>query len=158
MSSRAYATRAYDARLGLIDTILSNASEGLLVSAELDQGVADDAVRSRGAGKKALRSAPVVEPLTELVPDQCERAEAENGIGVFRTDLDGPPQRRLGSRQIGRVGSLSPAQLVREAELREQRPVLRPAADLLLEPGDGGRRDSACRARERPLCERHGSG
>ena len=92
--------------------------EGRVVPAELDEGVADDAVRTRRAREQPLGAAAVLERRAELVPDERERAEPENRVGILAPNAKRPAQRRLGAREVRGIGGLAPAQLIREPELR----------------------------------------
>ena len=72
--------------------------EGVVIMAELDKGVADDAVRTRRAGQKLLCATAVPQRRAKVVLDERERAEPENRIGVVDAVPNGPPQRCPGAR------------------------------------------------------------
>ena len=91
--------------------------------------------------------------------DQRERAEPERGVRVLDAEPNGAAQRGLRTREVRRVGRLPPAQLIREAELREQaaRRAAAPAP-AASSAASAGRADAAGRSGERPIRERHRSG
>ena len=153
VSSRAYATRVRGEAGAELHHSLECA-EGLAVAAELDQGVADDAERPRRARQQLLRAPSACQRRAEVVPDERERAEAEDRRPVVAADPDGASQRGLRARQERGVRGLPPAELVGEAEPGEELGVLGVRAHLLLEAGDGRGADAAGRPRERPLGER----
>ena len=128
-----------------------------VVPAELDEGVADDAVRTRRAGQQPLGAAAVLQRRAELVLDERERAEPENRVGILDAESNRPAQSRLGARKVRGIGGLPPAQLIREPELRQKRGVPRFSAHLRLERHERRGADAAGCSRERPICERHGS-
>ena len=131
--------------------------KGIVVAAELDEGVADDAVRTRRAGQQPLGAAAVLQRRAKLVLDERERAEPENRVGIVDAEANGPPQRGFGARKVRGIGGLPPAQLICESELRQKCGVPRLGPHLRLERHERRCADAAGRSRERPICERHGS-
>ena len=69
--------------------------ERIVVAAELDERVTDDAVRSVGAGQQQLGATPVRQRSSELVLDERERAESEHRVPVVVSEAEGPSQRHL---------------------------------------------------------------
>ncbi len=94
----------------------------------------------------------------ELVADEGERAEPENGVRILPPVPDRATQGGLGAREVRRIGRFPPAQLEREAQLRQQAGVLRPGLHLGLERREWRCADAAGRSSQRPICERYGRG
>ncbi len=72
------------------------------------------------ARQQVLRTSSVRECGPKLVADERERAEPEHGVRVLRAEPHRSSERGLGSRQVGSVSGLAPAELVREPELGQR--------------------------------------
>src|SRR5262249_58597752 len=90
----------------------------------------------------------------EVVPDQRERAEAENRVGVARSSTECVLEGGVRARQVRRVPGLAPPELVRVPELDERVGVVGPSTDGLLEPAHLRAGEARAPRRERPLSER----
>ena len=109
------------------------------IAAELDQRVADHAVRPRGIGRAALRLAAKREGAPEVVADQREVAERERRRRILRAQREHPAERPLGERQECRVARFAPAHLVGEPEVVEPVRIGAGARELPLQLRDGRR-------------------
>src|SRR5262249_57995736 len=89
----------------------------------------------------------------EVVPDQRERAEAENRVGVARSSTECVLEGGVRARQVRRVPGLAPPELVRVPELDERVGVGGPSTDGLLEPAHLRAGEAPARPRERALSE-----
>ena len=129
-----------------------------VVAPEFDLRVADDAVRSVRAGQQLLGTTAVRQCGSELVLDERERPQSEHGVRVVVPEAERASQRRLGAREVRGVRRLTPAQLVREAELDEKLGVMRAGVHRCFQSAHPCRADSARRSGERVLDEHTGSG
>ena len=84
--------------------------------------------------------------------------QSEHGVRVVRPKAERASQRRLRARKVRGVRCLTPAQLIREAELDEKRGVTRAGVDRCFQSAHPCRADTARRSGERVLGERTGSG
>ena len=114
--------------------------EGLVVAAELEERVADDAVRSARVRGEPAGLPTEVERSPEVVADQGEVAEAQGDGRVVGPGREGAAQGALRERQEGRVAGLAPAELVRETERPETVGIAGAGAELRLELRDRRRR------------------
>ena len=106
-----------------------------VVAPELDERVTDDAVRPVRAGQQLLGMTAVRQCGSKLVLDERERPQSEHGVRVVVPEAERASQRRLGAREVRGVRCLTPAQLVREAELDEKLGVTRASVHLLFPVG-----------------------
>ena len=133
--------------------------ERLVVAAELDRA----RLRSRRTAATTPAEAFVrVCPCCSAARNSCLMSASEprpsTASASSTPKRTARPQGGLGTREVRRIGSLPPAQLIREAELREEPGVARLRPNLCLERRERRGADTAGRSGERPICERHRSG
>ena len=130
-------------------------AEGLVVAAELDEGIADHAVRPGGRRREALRTAAQRERLVEAVPHERERAEPAQRVEVAGIAGQRPAERALGAAVVGGVGRLARAagrrgRAARERGRRPSAPLVPQAQHLRLRVAGREARKSSRRAPPEP--------
>ncbi len=128
--------------------------ECLVVPAELDERVPDDAVRAGLNRVRHARGRPVSdgtpsprEPFAEEVARERQRSEAALGKGARRSQPERVVQDAVGLGVIGGVAGLTGALLVLEAKERERAGVVGLGAEPGLKLADRGRRVAGGRER-----------
>ena len=136
--------------------------ERLVVAAELEERVADEAVAARGVRRGGDRPPCEAQRLAELMAARGERREAGEGDRIARVGGESAAQSALGEGVIGDVSRLARPLQVREAEEAERAAILRVDPHRRLEPahGRGGVADPEAgesAVRHRPTGERRGA-
>src|SRR5262249_31591052 len=108
----------------------------LVVTAELDERIPDDAIGARRRRRKVLRAQSEPERLTEPVLRERERAERSRCDQVVRPETECVYENALRLHVVGRVTGLPRALLVREAEEPEPTHVVRLRAERVLQLDD----------------------